>query len=56
MVRYARRKREKVASLKKQGRSLADVVAAKPGTRYDAEWGKSFMSPSAFVGLVYQGV
>ena len=48
--------REKVAALKKQGRSLADVIAAKPGARYDAEWGNLFMTPSAFIALVYQGV
>ena len=48
--------RDKVAALKKQGRTLAEVVAAKPGARYDAEWGKSFMTPSAFLELVYQGV
>ena len=27
--------------------------AAKPGAAYDAEWGKGFMQPDAFVGLVY---
>src|ERR1700735_71883 len=48
--------REKVATLKKQGKSLPDVVAAKPGARYDAEWGNLFMSPAAFIDLVYQGV
>ena len=48
--------RERVAALKKQGRSLADVIAAKPGARFDAEWGNLFMTPSAFVSLVYQGV
>lgn len=48
--------RDKVAALKKQGRTLADAVRARPGARYDAEWGQSFMSPSAFVELVYQGV
>ncbi len=32
--------RDKVAALKKQGRTLAEVVAAKPGARYDAEWGQ----------------
>jgi glyoxylase-like metal-dependent hydrolase (beta-lactamase superfamily II) len=48
--------RDKVASLKKQGRSLADIVVAKPGARYDAEWGNGFMTPSAFIALVYQGV
>ena len=35
---------------------LTRVVAAKPGAPTDEEWGKSFMSPGAFVALVYQGV
>src|SRR5215831_7847516 len=48
--------REKVAALKRQGKSLAEVVAAKPSARYDAEWGNLFMTPSAFLALVYQGV
>ena len=48
--------RDTVAVLKKQGRTLSEVVAAKPGARYDGEWGRSFMSPSAFLALVYQGV
>ena len=48
--------RDKVASLKRQGRSLAEVVAAKPSARTDAEWGQSFMTPSRFLALVYQGV
>jgi len=48
--------RDKVAALKKQGRSLSEVIAAKPSARYDAEWGNLFMSPSAFLALVYQGV
>ncbi|ABF42742.1 Zn-dependent hydrolase [Candidatus Koribacter versatilis Ellin345] len=48
--------REKVAVFKRQGRTLSEVIDAKPGARYDEEWGQSFMSPSAFVALVYQGV
>jgi hypothetical protein len=48
--------RDKVAALKKQGRSLEEILAAKPGGRTDEEWGKSFMSPGAFIALVYQGV
>jgi len=48
--------RDKVAALKKQGRSLEEIVAAKPGARFDAEWGNLFMTPSAFIALVYQGV
>ena len=48
--------RDKVAALKKQGRSLQEIVADKPGARTDEEWGKSFITPGAFVALVYQGV
>ena len=48
--------RDKVAALKKQDRNLAEIVAAKPSARYDAEWGNLFMTPSAFLALVYQGV
>jgi len=48
--------REKVAAFKKQGRSLAEVIAAKPGARYDAEWGNGFMTPALFLEWVYQGV
>ena len=48
--------RDKVAALKKQGQSLAEVVAAKPSARYDEEWGKGFIDPPAFIALVYQGV
>jgi glyoxylase-like metal-dependent hydrolase (beta-lactamase superfamily II) len=48
--------RDKVAALKKQGKSLAEIVAAKPGARTDEEWGNGFMTPSAFMALVFQGV
>ncbi|HTZ89765.1 MAG TPA: MBL fold metallo-hydrolase [Alloacidobacterium sp.] len=48
--------RDKVTALKKQGKPLPEVIAAKPGARYDAEWGQLFQGPSDFVALVYQGV
>jgi glyoxylase-like metal-dependent hydrolase (beta-lactamase superfamily II) len=48
--------REKVAALKKQGRSLPEIIAAKPGASTDAEWGNGFKTPEEFVELVYQGV
>ena len=48
--------REKVAKLKKQGRTLEEVITAKPTAPYDAEWGRSFQSPKSFLGWVYQGV
>ena len=48
--------RDKVANLKKQGKSLDEIVAAKLTAATDAQWGGGFMSPAQFVGLVYQGV
>jgi glyoxylase-like metal-dependent hydrolase (beta-lactamase superfamily II) len=48
--------RDKVAALKKQGRTLDEVIAAKPSARTDDEWGNGFIDPGAFLALVYQGV
>ena len=48
--------REKIASLKKQGKSADEAVAEKPTAQYDAKWGKGFVTPEMFVRLVYQGV
>jgi len=48
--------RDKVADLKKQGRSLDEIIAAKPTAAYDAAWGGGFMSPKMFTGLVFEGV
>jgi glyoxylase-like metal-dependent hydrolase (beta-lactamase superfamily II) len=48
--------REKVARLKAQGRSLKEVVAAKPTARYDAKFGGFVVKGAAFAGLVYAGV
>jgi glyoxylase-like metal-dependent hydrolase (beta-lactamase superfamily II) len=48
--------REKIAALKKQGKTLDEAVAAKPMAKYDEKWGAGFVSAPLFVGLVYQGV
>ena len=48
--------REKVSALKKEGRSLAEVLAAKPTADYDAKWGGFVIDGKNFTGLVYQGV
>src|SRR5262249_1166023 len=48
--------RENVAKLKKQGRSLADTIAAKPTAAYDAKWGQFLIDPGFFTQLVYEGV
>lgn len=48
--------RDKVASLKRQGRTLAEVVAAKPTADYDAKWGGFVIDGETFTSLVYAGV
>ena len=48
--------REKVAGLKRQGMTLFEAIAAKPTAAFDAKWGQFLITPSAFTGLVYQGV
>ena len=45
--------RARVQKLKGEGRSLQDVVAAKPTADLDATWGQGFMQPDDFVAIVY---
>jgi hypothetical protein len=48
--------REKVAALKRQGRSRNDIVAAKPTSAFDAKFGNFVIDPDFFTRLVYEGV
>jgi hypothetical protein len=48
--------REKVAALKKEGRSRDDTVAAKPTAAFDAKFGNFVIDPAFFTRLVYEGV
>lgn len=48
--------RNKVAVLKKQGKSLDETIAAKPTAAYDAKFGQFLITPSFFTKLVYSGV
>jgi glyoxylase-like metal-dependent hydrolase (beta-lactamase superfamily II) len=48
--------RHNVSALKRQGKSLDDVIAAKPTAVFDAKWGQFLITPAAFAALVYQGV
>lgn len=45
---------ERVTKLIKEGKSEAEVVAAKPTANYDAKWGKGFLPPDRFAALVYR--
>jgi glyoxylase-like metal-dependent hydrolase (beta-lactamase superfamily II) len=48
--------REKVAALKRQGRSRDETVAAKPTAAFDAKFGNFVIDPGFFTRLVYEGV
>jgi glyoxylase-like metal-dependent hydrolase (beta-lactamase superfamily II) len=48
--------RDKVSALKNQGKSLAEVVAAKPTAAYDAKWGGFVINPEFFTRLVFDGL
>src|SRR5260370_12590989 len=48
--------RDHVAALKGEGKSLNEIVAAKPTAAYDAKWGKGFVNGEFFTKLVYKGV
>ena len=59
LVRYrdvVRTVTNRVARLVAQGRTLAQVVAAKPSAEYDAIWGASFIKPDQFVSIVYSSL
>jgi len=46
--------RDKVAALKKAGASEQEAVAKKPTAEFDGAWGKGFMTPDNFAGIVYR--
>jgi glyoxylase-like metal-dependent hydrolase (beta-lactamase superfamily II) len=48
--------RDKVATLKRQGRSRDEIVAAKPTAPFDARFGNFVIDPGFFTRLVYEGV
>ena len=45
--------RDRLQKLKAAGRTMEEVVAAKPTADLDAVWGKGFLQPDAFVSIVY---
>lgn len=48
--------RDRIHALISEGKSQEEVVAAKPTSDLDAEWGDGFMQPDQWVGLVYQSM
>ncbi|MDM0015065.1 MBL fold metallo-hydrolase [Variovorax sp. J22P168] len=48
--------RRNISTLKKQGKSLAEIVAQKPTAKFDAKYGDYVIDPAFFILLVYTGV
>ncbi|MCP4406855.1 MAG: MBL fold metallo-hydrolase [Gammaproteobacteria bacterium] len=48
--------RSSIHDLKRTGKTRADVIAAKPTAAYDDKWGKGFLKPDVWVGIVYDSL
>jgi glyoxylase-like metal-dependent hydrolase (beta-lactamase superfamily II) len=48
--------RNNVAALKQQGKSLDEIVAAKPTAAFDAKWGNFVFNGDQFTRMVYAGL
>lgn len=48
--------RAKIAPLVKSGKSLEQIIEAKPTRDYDEKWGKGFLAPDSFVKIVVAGM
>jgi hypothetical protein len=44
-----------VAALKKEGKSLEEIIAAKPSAAHDSKWAGPFITDDVFSKLVYAG-
>jgi hypothetical protein len=44
---------ERLEALSKQGKSVEEVLAAKPTKDLDEKWGKGFLNPQTFVRVAY---
>ena len=48
--------RDRIVPMIKAGKSQKDVQAAKPTKDFDEKWGKGFLTPDQFVGIVYDSL
>ena len=46
---------DRVAALKKEGKSVEEAIAAKVTAAYDSKWATSFLTGDVFTKLVYAG-
>jgi hypothetical protein len=45
-----------IKPLIEQGKSLQEVIVAKPTQPLDDKWGKGALTPDSFVQMVYEGM
>lgn len=48
--------RDRIIELKVEGKSLAEILSAKPTAAYDAKWAGTFIDGEFFTRLVYKGL
>ena len=48
--------RDRVAPMVREGKSAADVVAARPTAAFDERWGRGPVTPAAFTAMVYESL
>lgn len=46
----------RISKLKAGGKSLEQVVAAKPTADLDGQWGKGFLKPDQWVAIIYEAI
>lgn len=47
---------KKVVALKKSGKTIEEVIAAKPSADFDAKWGGGFLKPDIWIGIIYTAI
>ena len=48
--------RDRVGTLKRQKRTLEEIIAANPTAPFDQKWGQFVITPAFLTKLVYEGV
>lgn len=48
--------RDRIAALIAQGKSRAEIIEAAPTSDFDEQWGKGFLGPATWVGIVYDSM
>ncbi|MBC7624255.1 MAG: MBL fold metallo-hydrolase [Aeromicrobium sp.] len=46
----------KIKALAKQGKTLEEIVAAKPTADFDERWGKGFVPPARYIEMIIKGL